>query len=324
MATAPGAKRSVAGKALAKVPAKAAVSTAADTSAKAAAKVPAKAAVKAAAQAAAKAAANTSAKPAVGRAALGDPAATRPAANAADTADARPERRTQTERREEAERRLLAAALEIVVRRGSVRMTLAEVGEAAGYSRGLPAHRFGSKAGLVHALAGYIGERFGQQREQGPKPEPGLAAILGNIHFYFSLAKAATPSRATAAHCSAGPILERPGDPAGDAFTATRALLVMMTESCMAANTELRAEVVAYNRSALAWFEQHIRTGIERGQIAADNDPAVTAVILLGAMRGVLLQWLVDDRIPLATVRDRLLVIAERVLQQPPRPSRLA
>ena len=239
-------------------------------------------------------------------------------------ATATAERRTQTERREEAERRLLAAALDIVARRGSVRMTLAEVGEAAGYSRGLPAHRFGSKAGLVHALAGYIGERFGQQREQGPKPEAGLDAILGNIHFYFSLARAAKPTRPTAAGQGTGAVLGRPGDPAGDAYTATRALLVMMTESCMATNTELRAEVVAYNRSALAWFEQHIRSGIERGQIAADNDPAITAVILLGAMRGVLQQWLVDDRIPLTTVRDRLLVIAERVLRQPPKASRLA
>ena len=204
----------------------------------------------------------------------------------------RAERRSHAERREEAERKLLEAALEIVARRGSVRMTLAEVGEAAGYSRGLPAHRFGSKAGLVHALAGYIGERFGSQRKQGQPLEPGLDAILGNLHFYFSRK--------------------------GDAFTATRALLVMMTESCMEPGTDLRAEVAAYNRSALAWFEQHIRTGIERGQIAADNDPAITAVILLGAMRGVMLQWLVDDRIKLAAVRDRLLQIAEQVLR--PRP----
>ena len=202
-----------------------------------------------------------------------------------------PPRRTQAARREEAERRLLEAALQIVAQRGTVRMTLAEVGEAAGYSRGLPAHRFGSKAGLVHALAGYIGERFGEQRAKGPALTPGLAAITGNIHFYFARK--------------------------GGAWTATRALLVMMTESCMAPHTELRREVAAYNRSALAWFEQHIRSGIERGEISADNDPAVTAVILLGAMRGVMLQWLVDDRIKLAAVRDRLLQIVERVLRAP-------
>ena len=258
--------------------------------------------------------------------------ATAPSAkrSAARKLPAAAERRSQTERREEAEHRLLQAALEIVARRGSVRMTLAEVGEAAGYSRGLPAHRFGNKAGLVHALAGYIGERFGQQREQGPKPEPGLDAILGNIRFYFSLASA--PSRAAAARRAGAPARVRPvaqpvaqpvarpvAQPVaqpGNAFTATRALLVMMTESCMEPNADLKAEVAAYNCTALAWFEQHIRIGIERGQIAADNDPAITAVILLGAMRGVLLQWLVDDRIPLTSVRDRLLVIADRVLRR--------
>ncbi len=202
-----------------------------------------------------------------------------------------PARRTQAARREEAERRLLDAALKIVAERGTVRMTLAEVGEAAGYSRSLPAARFGSKAGLVHALAGYIGQRFGEQRQRGPAVAPGLAAITGNIHFYFARR--------------------------GGAWTATRALLVMMTEACMAPDGALQREVAAYNRGALAWFEQHIRIGIDAGEIDAANDPAVTAVILLGAMRGVMLQWLVDDRIRLNAVRDRLLQIVQQLLQPP-------
>jgi AcrR family transcriptional regulator len=201
------------------------------------------------------------------------------------------QRRSHAERREEAERRLLDAAMEIVARRGTVRMTLAEVGEAAGYSRGLPAHRFGSKAGLVQALAGHIGERFGQQRQSQPALAPGLAAIVGNIHFYFSRQ--------------------------GDAWMASRALLVMMTESCMAQQpgSDLRAVVAAYNRSALAWFEQHIRTGIALGEMAPGTDPAITAVILLGAMRGVMLQWLVDEHIELPAVRDRLMQIVALVLK---------
>ena len=226
-------------------------------------------------------------------------------------------RRSQTERREQAERRLLEAALAIVARRGSVRMTLAEVGEAAGYSRGLPAHRFGSKAGLVHALAIHIGERFGAQRELGPAREPGLDAILGNIGFYFGLALACAPARPSPAS-RAGRAAAAPVDRAGEAYTAIRAMLVMMTESCMEPHAELRQEVAAYNRHALAWFEQHIRIGIERGQIAPDNDPAVTAVILLGAMRGVMLQWLVDDGIALAAVRDRLLAIVAQMLRPAP------
>ena len=156
-------------------------------------------------------------------------------------------RRSHAERREEAERRLLDAALAIVAQRGSVRMTLAEVGEAAGYSRGLAAHRFGSKAGLVQALAGYIGEQFGQQRARGPALQPGLEAIVGNIRFYFSRR--------------------------GGAWTSSRALLVMMNEACIEAQPELRPVVVAYNRSALAWFEQHIATGIARGEISRRQRP---------------------------------------------------
>lgn len=197
-------------------------------------------------------------------------------------------RRTHAERREEAERRLLDAALAIVAQRGSVRMTLAGVGQAAGYSRGLAAHRFGSKAGLVQALAGYIGEQFGQQRARGAALQPGLQAILGNIRFYFGRR--------------------------GAAWLSSRALLVMMNEACIEAQPELRPVVAAYNRSALAWFEQHIATGIARGEIAPHNDPGITAVILLGAMRGVMLQWLVDPAVPIAKVRDRLLQVVQQVL----------
>lgn len=263
-----------------------------------------------------------------------------------------PRRRTQGERRAEAEHRLLEAAMGIVAQRGTVRMTLAEVGEAAGYSRGLPAHHFGSKAGLLHALAGYIGERFGQQRARGPALQPGLDAILGNIRFYFDrgtrAARATRVTRATraarAAHgagtsgaastvLGAGPV---PGPAAGGgeddgAFTAMRALLVMMNESCMAPGTApgeaddaaatLRAEVAAYNRSAVAWFEHHIRVGIAQGEIAPGTPPQTTALILLGAMRGVMLQWLVDPRLKLGAVRDQLLAITRQVLAPGPRPA---
>ena len=198
-------------------------------------------------------------------------------------------RLTQAERRESAELRLLDAALDVVARRGSVRMTLAEVGDTAGCSRGLAAHHFGNKAGLVHALASHVGRRLHQRRERQSSAHPGLAAIVDNIHFYFSRK--------------------------GGNWTATRAMLVMMSESCMEPGTELRHEMVACNRQALAWFEQHIALGVKQGEMASNIDPALTAVILLGAMRGVMQQCLLDDRNKLPAVRDRLLSIVDQVLQ---------
>ena len=196
-------------------------------------------------------------------------------------------RRTQTERREEAERRLLDAALTLVAHAGTVRLTLAAVGEAAGYSRGLPAHRFGNKAGLLRALGAHIHARFQEQIDAAPPRAPGLDAIRGNIGVYFGRTDRA--------------------------WTTTRALLVMMTEGFME-GAGLKRDMAAYNRAALTFFETHIRTGMERGEIRADADPASDAVLILGALRGVMLQWLLDDGIVLARLRDRLLAIVERAL----------
>jgi AcrR family transcriptional regulator len=57
--------------------------------------------------------------------------------------------RTQEQRRIEAERRLVRAAAELVGEIGPARVTLANVGERAGYSRGLATHHFGPKGALM-------------------------------------------------------------------------------------------------------------------------------------------------------------------------------
>src|ERR1700734_3541086 len=88
-------------------------------------------------------------------------------------------RRSQGERRREAERRLLQAAERIVAEQGLERFTLAEVGEAAGYSRSLPAHYFGSKEGLVGALATEIVNGFGRSAARTEKHPAGLERLLG-------------------------------------------------------------------------------------------------------------------------------------------------
>src|SRR3569833_3082602 len=64
-----------------------------------------------------------------------------------------PARRTQQERRDQAEAALLPAAAELVVEQGVRSLTLARVGERAGYSRGIVTHHFGGKQALVERLA---------------------------------------------------------------------------------------------------------------------------------------------------------------------------
>src|SRR5690348_14480384 len=61
-------------------------------------------------------------------------------------------RRTQQQRRAETERRVLDAAVALIAERGSRAVTLAEVGQAAGYSRGIVHAHFGSREQLLAAV----------------------------------------------------------------------------------------------------------------------------------------------------------------------------
>jgi len=78
-----------------------------------------------------------------------------------------PARRTQEQRRAEAEHRLVAAAAELVGEIGPSRVTLASVGERAGYSRGLATHHFGSKGALMQRLVEAVTHQFREGNDRG-------------------------------------------------------------------------------------------------------------------------------------------------------------
>src|SRR3546814_17353187 len=61
-------------------------------------------------------------------------------------------RRTQEERRQESESRLLAAAVKLIAEKVENGFTLAEVGHEAGYSRSLPGHYFENKEALPDSV----------------------------------------------------------------------------------------------------------------------------------------------------------------------------
>ena len=60
-------------------------------------------------------------------------------------------------------------------------MTLAEVGELAGYSRGLATHHFGSKAGLLTAILDKVLEKNSSEfrkATEGKRASPGWPRLL--------------------------------------------------------------------------------------------------------------------------------------------------
>lgn len=95
-------------------------------------------------------------------------------------------RRTQAERRDESDRSLITAAIDIVADQGVSAATFETVGHRAGYSRGLAGARFGSKQGLIEAVIAYLNERseamFAANRLDERR---GFDALLTYLELFF-------------------------------------------------------------------------------------------------------------------------------------------
>ena len=183
-------------------------------------------------------------------------------------------RRTQEQRRAEAERRVLDAAMTLIAQNGSRAVTLAQVGEAAGYSRGIVHQYFGNRAGLLEAVMGDAGT-FDVPDYDGHA----LDQIADLVASYFRNVVNRTPS--------------------------SRAFLQLWGEAIAAdpVLTPLFAERDASFRTFLA---NRIKAGIVDGSIRADIDPKSAAVLLLSILRGTGLQLIANP-----PVRNLPTLIAE-------------
>lgn len=179
----------------------------------------------------------------------------------------------------------------LVSEKGVAGLTLGEVGEAAGYSRALPAHHFGNKEGLLKALAAHIREAFSHRNlPRNPKPRAGLEAILSMASLYLKRA------------------LTRD--------TGAKAMYAIITEASITRGP-LLADVQAQNRLTLEFFESQIQIGIEQGEIRNDASPAAQAAIIIGMLRGVSMLYVVDHSVDLQSVAKEMLKMLREYLQVP-------
>jgi AcrR family transcriptional regulator len=164
--------------------------------------------------------------------------------------------RTQSERREEAERRILEAAIRLVVDKGYDRFTLADVGAKAGYSRGLAAHYFGRKDELLAAVAQYIVERYRDRPVGADSAPPGIDRLSREIRRYVEQ----SPSR------------------------AAQALGVLFSQARF--HPPLARAITSLNQHTREIWEVGIRAGIENGVYRSDADPKGVASLIHAFLRG--------------------------------------
>ena len=176
-------------------------------------------------------------------------------------------RLTQADRSALSERRTLEAAVELMGERGYEKTTLAAIGEAAGYSRGLATHLFGSKADLFAQVIRWISEKLRREVEPALAGRGGVDALIafGDAHRRFGD--------------------QHPG--------MTRALYVLWFQSLIA-DSPMRDAAI----EDLLGYRDRIRRIIEQGiaaeTVRADADANAEAIQFCGALFGLGLQWLID------------------------------
>lgn len=186
-------------------------------------------------------------------------------------------RRTQEERRNESDARIIAAAIELFASQGYRQTTLIQIGQAAGYTGTLISNRFGSKEKLLRAVLAHILDRFYPDsgsvesgRGEGAEAAPAAdAQLLGFISQYLM--------------------------DVNDRQSRIRALHVIIGEA-LGGMPQVHDQIVKVNRAFRRHVEGYIVHGIETGTFRADLDPTEAAVIIVGLLRGVTMQALAEPR----------------------------
>lgn len=188
---------------------------------------------------------------------------------------AKNEPRTHKAMREESDRRIIDAAIDAFADRGYHRTTLNQVGEAAGFTGALISNRFGSKAGLLRAVVLHI---LGRLTPVGWDPSSGDSWIEDDRSAAEQLGEFIDSYVADAT--------ERP--------TRLRALYVLIGES-LGGMHEIDAEIAMVNRTFRDHIAGYVRLGQERGEFRPEIDPNQIAVLIVGTLRGVATQFLLES-----------------------------
>jgi AcrR family transcriptional regulator len=185
-------------------------------------------------------------------------------------------RRSQAQRRDESERRLLSAAAEVVVELGMGGATFENISARAGYSRSLVTQRFGSKQGMIEALIAQLQDRLGDLMDARRVDElSGLEAVLIYVDVFLS---------------------------ALDRDRELRAYFVLLAAS-VADVSDLRAPFAAAHKDVERRLESLFLKGKAEGSIRPDLDADAAALMTGALLFGLSMQLLLDPNMALEPIR---------------------
>ena len=177
-------------------------------------------------------------------------------------------RMTQAERTALSDQRMFEAAIKLINERGTQKTTLKEIGEIAGYSRGLANYRFGSKDGLMLELFARFDTRWKEHLGDYIKGQTGISAVLAAADALRDFLK-----------------LES---------SYMRAMYILWYES-LGHESEIRTRLADHHDVYRSDATQWIKEGIASGEIDPGINPEQFAVQYCAFIFGLVYQWLVNS-----------------------------
>ena len=178
-----------------------------------------------------------------------------------------PRRRTQAQRRELSDQRMLDAAFKLIERQGGSRTTLVEIGDLSGYSHGLVSYRFGTKSALVRAVTERLQRDFAKMLEPALSGRHGLKALTVTAETYLR-----------------------------SAVASDRNAMYVLIGEALGPLREIRGEMAAADRKFRNSVQKLIEEGVQLGEIRPDVDPAAYSALFVGLLRGLVVQHLMKPR----------------------------
>lgn len=176
-------------------------------------------------------------------------------------------RRTQAERTALSDKRMFEAAIKLIIERGTERTTLKEIGEMAGYSRGLAHSRFGSKAGFLNQMFIRFDGRWKSHLSEYVGGKTGIEAAVSALHAVRDFLNTEA--------------------------SYMRAMYILWYES-LGHDSEIRDKLADHHRIYRDDAARWVRLGIEAGEIDPEVNPELFGVKFNSFIFGTIYQWLVN------------------------------
>lgn len=190
---------------------------------------------------------------------------------------------------------MLEAGVLLLAERGLSGLTLTDVGKTAGYSRGLPAHHFGTKEVFEEKLFEFLLDKC-VVFETPSDVTPGFDGLLTTVTAFFE-------------KCSENPVY-------------SAALKISLSDSWdkLISQKPHRADLMMDKRQmVMEIFEFHLMKAKEQGEIQNEVDVGALAIVLTSSIRGIITEGMANPDIDLKACVQQLNWLLRRGLAVKPK-----